>query len=525
MMSVTNAALLKLSRRAEANPRNLLETFVDIGPLFGLLSSHDHQVIFGRRGTGKTHALSYLASDRELRGDAVAMVDLRKVGSSGGLYGDPSRTLQERATGLIVDVLTAVHDALLQYFVAASDSLDLSAASRALDAMADAITQVTVVGETEIAAKTSRAVDRSSSDHFGLGAGAKLGVSVKMSRSVEISSSGSETIRKSGHERLHVNFGSTTGAFQQIVDVMDGRRLWLLLDEWSCIPLALQPYLADLLRRSVFPITGVTVKIAAIEQRAHFRAQVDGVDYVGIELGADASADVCLDDFMVFDNDQGRASTFLRNLVARHVGVRPEDTEQFVEYAFEPDAFPELVQAAEGVPRDAINLLVLAAQRAVDKRISADHIRTVAKAWYQRDKEKAVSSNAAAFRMLHWIVEEVVGRLRTRAFVLASGTKDGLIDALFDARVVHVIKRGASPHDRLGEQFDVYKVDYGSYCELLPTSHAPLGLCRFADPARTDVRHVEMVPDDYSSMRLELLSLEQFYGSSGGAPLPQAEIM
>src|SRR5260221_2213010 len=98
MTSPINTALLKLSRRAESTARaTLIETFVDVGPLFTLLSSNDHQVLFGRRGTGKTHALTYLAGRREGAGDAVVIVDLRNVGSNAGLYGDASRPMEERA--------------------------------------------------------------------------------------------------------------------------------------------------------------------------------------------------------------------------------------------------------------------------------------------------------------------------------------------------------------------------------------------------------------------------------------------
>jgi hypothetical protein len=511
MISVTNAAFLRLSRRAEANARNLIETFVDVGPLFALLSSSDHQIMFGRRGTGKTHALSYLATDRELKGDAVAMIDLRKVGSSGGMYNDPGRSLQERATALLVDVLTAIHEALYTYFVGSSDTFDLAVASPALDALAVAITAVTVDGETEIASKSSQSRKATSGDALSASLGAHGALSLRASSSEEQSASDSAQVRRSGHERLYVNFGSAGVAFQRILDVMKGRHLWILLDEWSSIPLNLQPYLADLLRRSVFPISGATVKIAAIEQRSNFRLHTDDHDYVGIEIGADASADVSLDDFMIFENDQAKAETFLRTLIARHVGVAPEDTDQFVSYAFEENAFAELVRAAEGVPRDAMNILVLAAQRAIDSRITVADIRLVARTWYQRDKEKAVSFNPGALRLLQWMVEEIVGRRRARAFMLRSGTTDPLIDTLCDARVVHVIKRGVSPVDRLGTRFDVYKLDYGCYAELLTTDHAPLGLVHIEGEAGTTGRYVDAPPADYHSIGHAILSLDRFY--------------
>ena len=58
---------------------------MDVGPLFTMLSSEDHQIVYGRRGTGKTHALSYLADEVRRRGDLAVYVDMRTIGSTGGV--------------------------------------------------------------------------------------------------------------------------------------------------------------------------------------------------------------------------------------------------------------------------------------------------------------------------------------------------------------------------------------------------------------------------------------------------------
>ena len=62
----------------------------------------------------------------------------------------------------------------------------------------------------------------------------------------------------------------------ELVRAISPRRLLVVLDEWSTIPLELQPYLADLIRRAMFPISGLTVKIAAIEQRSNFKIGSSG---------------------------------------------------------------------------------------------------------------------------------------------------------------------------------------------------------------------------------------------------------
>jgi Cdc6-like AAA superfamily ATPase len=69
-------ALLNFNKRAErASSEILVSNFVDSEPLFDLLSTPNNQIIYGRRGTGKTHALKYLAESVERR-----LIPLSQVG-------------------------------------------------------------------------------------------------------------------------------------------------------------------------------------------------------------------------------------------------------------------------------------------------------------------------------------------------------------------------------------------------------------------------------------------------------------
>src|SRR5688572_9615948 len=106
MTSALNASIMRLTRRAEANdPASLVATFVDVGSLTSLLTSRDHQVIFGRRGTGKTHALTYLAESLPSNEDMAVLIDMRQLGSSVGMYSDETIALAERGTRLLLDLL------------------------------------------------------------------------------------------------------------------------------------------------------------------------------------------------------------------------------------------------------------------------------------------------------------------------------------------------------------------------------------------------------------------------------------
>jgi hypothetical protein len=319
-----------------------------------------------------------------------------------------------------------------------------------------------------------------------------------------------------------VHFGATRRIWEEMTGIIGPRSVWLLLDEWSSVPIELQPYLADLIRRAIFPVRGVVVKIAAIEQRSFFSYPKDRGNYIGIALGADAAADVNLDDFMVFENDAARARNFYRSLVYKHIqateifqkaalGIDSEVS--FLRTAFtQVNTFDELVRASEGVPRGAINIVIQAAQYAGPKPIAIEDVRRAAHAWYQRDKETAVRSKEKASELLHWIITEVIGARRARAFLLRSDIRDDLIEALFDAGVLHILKRNVSTHDEPGRRYNVFKLDYGCYVDLITTARSPSGLLPLdEDGPSGDAQFIDVPPDDYRAIRRAVLRIEAFY--------------
>jgi hypothetical protein len=95
--------LLGIEKRAErADDNKLAATFVDAAPLLASVSTTDHQVIFGRRGTGKTHILKYLNDAARTSGDISLYLDLRSIGSNGSIYNDREKTHAQRATPLLL---------------------------------------------------------------------------------------------------------------------------------------------------------------------------------------------------------------------------------------------------------------------------------------------------------------------------------------------------------------------------------------------------------------------------------------
>jgi hypothetical protein len=315
-----------------------------------------------------------------------------------------------------------------------------------------------------------------------------------------------------------VNFGTVGTALRKVVRELPGKRLWILIDEWSEVPLELQPLLADLFRRAILPCNGISVKIAAIEQRSRFLIPDLAVGHIGIELGADVSSGINLDDYMVFENDEKRAVVFFKKLVHAHVcsaleaegQIPPQSEGELISVGFtQVNAFDEVVRACEGVPRDAIHILSHAAQKAGDHPISVNDVRLAAQQWYQGSKDAAVSAHPNAKALLSWIVDRVIKERQAKAFLLEANTRDPLIDFLYDERVLHVLRKGISAKDSPGRRFNVYGIDYGCYVDLVNTAKAPKGVLDIGDTASTFTGEVPKT--DLRSIRRCILNLPDFY--------------
>jgi len=521
-----NTLIQLIGKRAERKEMaDLVNTFVEIGPLFTALSNTENQVVYGRRGTGKTHLLSYLLNTKISEGDLAFIINMNTLGSSGGIYSDNNLPITERASRLLVDFLAQFQDSLTD-IVLGSDrtrKFDYDAMCSYLDSFAEAITEVSVDGSIQVLDQKSNSEKEDNSYRFGV---EDKTVSFGISNNTGYSSDKVYSTTKSGVETHHIHFGRLNALFGKITTALHNCRIWLLLDEWSELPLDIQPYLADLIRHIIFPCRNIVVKIAAIEQRTNFRVFAGSND-IGIEVGADTDMSVNLDEYMVFDNNSEKAQQFFRQMLYKHLStVAHEKSESwslaeadYINAIFtQQNAFSELVRASEGVPRDFIFVISMAAQKADDRLISVDDIRYAAKRWYNTAKARTILSRKNAVLLLRWIVEEVIGKRQARAFLIKSDINDDLINFLFDERVLHIVKDNVSAHDQPGIRFKVYSIDYGCYVDLINTSKFPLGYFQIDSSSDSEIEYIQVPSNDYRSIRRAILDLSTFYNSLSEAP-------
>lgn len=516
--SALNSALGKIPKRAESRGEvELRDTFEDSG-VASALDVVDHQVIYGRRGTGKTHALRYLTATKIDEGDVGVYVDLRTVGSAEGIFDGEQIGPIERTGRILVDLLNQVHDEILQVALDDNELVGDALFVSRLDDLLVAIGSIRVDGPIEQTLDTERGRSRQDSAEGSLNV-VKPQVRLAASSTEASSEKDRTVVTRRGIEKISLNFSDVARALRLLAESLSARRVWVVLDEWASVPWDVQPYLGAFLVRCLLPVRAITVKIAAIERQTNFRTKLPNGQLIGIELGADMSANLSLDDFMVFEQEENRARNFFRGLLFKHLTAGTDEQRQVPGLVKESDlisigftdsrAFDELVRAAEGVPRDAINIAAKAAWRAADRRISIPDVRSAARQWFQDDKEGALKGEPEAQLLLNWIIDKVIRDKKARGFLVNQREQGATpLTALFDARVLHLVRRGYSAQDEPGERYDVYVIDYGAYVDLINTQNAPKGTLLVDDDGLDG--WVEVPTQDLRALRRAVLDLGEF---------------
>lgn len=521
-MNVKDVILQMPLRADKWEEEQLVQTFVNVGPLIPILKGANNHVLYGRRGTGKTHILSYLKSVIENeQHDCCIYIDLRTIGSTGSIYSNATIPLEQRATRLFVDILQELRNQVIGYIVKDETNKDkyLSELTPTLDDLLSLLDDKKIAGVVK--QEISRGNEHNSAGNYSL--------SLSESPSFSASSTTGEIVKQhigiveEGKYIDYLDFSSVYQTLQVVLEKLYPFRMWLFLDEFAELTDDLQIALADMIRRVFCPLKNFFFKIAAIEHRSNFKRQIDSSNYYGLELGADCST--CnLDDFMVFGNNEAQSLSFFRDLIFRHTNSMLPDSEKYndsnvlIQDLFTQEhVFDELVLAAEGVPRDAFNILAKAITEDYFNKISMNTIRKAAKNWYNEDKLNSVISYPYAQSLLTWILENVINKRRARAFLLRNDIEYELIDYLYDSRILHIIKQDISSRDAPGMKYNVYSIDYGCYVELINTTRFPLGL--FEEELEDgEIEYCQVPRDDYRSIRRAVLNMDEFFKIQNNLP-------
>jgi hypothetical protein len=512
-----NGALINITKRAESNStKNISETFVEAGHFMTVLTTRENQIIFGRYGTGKTHAMKALAQQAIEKGDISVYIDLRTIGSSNGLHDGETQNIFKRATSLLQDILGNILNGLQSHIFHIGGHENLH---NLINRFSDAILNVRIDGEitTEEQYVDISKVRDVLEGNMKLSVKPEVQMKLILEQIME-SQKSSKTIR-TGIQRHSVHFGEVHHVLSEIIDELDGKRLWVLVDEWVEIPKDIQPLLADFIGRALFPLNNIYTKIAAVEYDSVFNVVDASGNKIGFKVGVHATPSLELDEFLIFNNKHDDSNVFFESLFLKHVNLVLKENEKsefpdvnsLIGSTFTQDkAFSEIVRACEGNPRDFINILSQAALKANDQKIGIPHIRSAADYWYNRSKLNELTEEGK--NLLQWIIDEVIKGKKARAFLLDVNRKEKLIDEMYNQRILHILKNNTSGQDIPGKRFIVYQIDYGCYVNLMQTTYSPNGLFEVQEVGASNESFVDVPSDDYRSIRRAILDLDEYHG-------------
>jgi hypothetical protein len=305
-----------VERSEKLDAQGLVATFVDPG-IEDRLGSKNNLVLYGRRGTGKTHVLVYLqqtfrTAARETGSRRVAVyLDLRAIGFGEDLH----RTEEERrknAPLVFGGFVTLFADALTAELELLSGGMSAEARSE-LDRL-----RATVGGYTLIPERFTQA------DKQVHGQVRKAGIDLDLvSPGAHVGRDGSDTVEATqgteGELRPGSDFASLYGRLVALVGAAKLDRLVLILDEWSSVDSDVQPVLAEYLKRWCLPVPAITLTIGAIRGSTALEgATTEGRRY-GLQHGSDFQTVLDLDDYFVPEDRPQETNDRFQQMLYRHL--------------------------------------------------------------------------------------------------------------------------------------------------------------------------------------------------------------
>ena len=439
----------------------------------------NNQVVYGRRGSGKTHLLKAL--QEKINGSfcdnrqVSIYIDSRKV-----LPHSESNCLTSEQIAQIVFrcIIQNLIDAFSQNVRAIFGRDDVISLKRdPLDA--DAINRLGTILSSinlEINGTSIRRLSEISVTREEVRK-AELGVSVSSAPILGLKQNDEQKSNKTDLESSYISIFDVAKSLEGLVEWLDLSRVVCLVDEWSEIPISAQRHVAELIKKA-FISSRFTFKIAAIPNRTDLGSKTEEKFY-GLEDGGDIFG-YQLDNRYVFEVDKQRTRNFFNLLLYRHIeSISPglcnkilgkAASDNFINCFLTNKALGELLIASAGIPRDFINLFIHAFDQfknSKTKHISVKNIRSATSGWYETDKKKQIDEHPVEKKLLQAIVEEIVIEKNSSHFMIGEQySSNSHILSLVDFRVLHLRKKGYSHKDIPRETFNVYSIDYGCYNHL-----------------------------------------------------------
>ncbi len=489
----------KLPLRSELHQR-YSALYVDADQL-QLLDTADWQVVYGRRGTGKTLLFSMFVE--RTRPDAVGNRQLSvliptqdcMVSPVGRDVSDKTRALgyfQTFLERLVADLVARLDELLGEpKFLDVLSGQRRRVVDRAVElqvALLDlANTGLPVGAYTDLARSKSRASRSARREAGDFKADARLGsdplvrLSAEVGRHVSASEELSE--QETSESGAVPRFALVRKVLLELLQLLKIDRLTILIDEWSMLDptgaTGIQPEFANLLKRTFHGTRHVTIKMATNRYQTRLSNRGAAGSYRGLQTEADIFTAANLDRAVL---ERGDLVAFYESLLFKRLVLFDESLGYFdAAGTGQPDetfvlsifhnrrAFEELVKGSEGIPRDFLvlfNQLARIHKHSVNPRWTAQTVQDVIR---QRSVsgQDDIEYRSVTSQVIDPCIRSVAAMTQSRIFFIrrehVSQLEDA-VDELLEKRLIHDYPREELPgFAREGSR--AYLVDYGLWLD------------------------------------------------------------
>lgn len=449
-------------------------SFIDLGAV-EILSSPNHQILSGRRGTGKSHIFEMLTIKLNNGNNHTLLIDCRILGS-GNEFSIRNRPFDVRCIHFYKEFLSRIHNDISTYVEENSLQISDDSCQRVRNDLNHLSELILYPNKTVTRAKVKAANKKGYTSNNTNSLSVKTGnVGLDIFSGKQKLNENEKVVESEVSLDQSISFHQVSIILESITTLLN-ISYFIFIDEWSSIPSDIQPYFAEYIKRSIIVCKRITVKIALIRKDEIFIKKDN--EKIGFERGSEITHVLNLDNFYSFNNDRNKISSYIATLLYKHILSECEleyfhkkninDGASLLRAIFESETvFSDIAKASNGNARDAINIFtrcVIACRKERINKISKDVVCREIRSWYEDDKMVNLVPDSKKF--LNILEDYVIREKQTYGFLINNLNRNELIDELYDFRVIHLLSESHTINgveNSRGKRYSVYLLDYGIY--------------------------------------------------------------
>ncbi|MBK8262661.1 MAG: hypothetical protein IPK80_15170 [Nannocystis sp.] len=517
-------AVCRMAQSGDRLDLNLItRSYVDMGHI-DRLRTKTSQYIEGRRGTGKTHLLTYFAQDinssLQTNRQIAVYIDARELlGETPEVSPPPKLYGQKLLRQLIIRIAHELRIIDEQYLFHNSIPIErtpfetstLLQSHRILSDLQCAASDGTAIVAANGTATTQTKQQNKKSLRGALAASAKPLLDASLHASSELSEMATHLEER--RYEFKTDHATIRQHLNEYLTLNDLGTLHVIIDEWSSLSANVQPHFAEYIKRCLFPLRSISVKIGVIPFQTHFHTSDEG-EQIGFERNGDIFRALDLDeDLMYYGAKCVALKKSFTQLLIKHIAynaeaaINPqgmtgdEDDYTCVDLSSIPQpatgaALDKLLLFSMGNPRDFINLFrrsFFEWHNSNSAQITVPNVEGAAKALGIEKMETMQSHGGGIFELFQTICGVVFYTKRTNAFLVRESRAGAYAFlALIHHRSLHVWDRSYSSPNHAGERFVVVSIDF---CIIVEHLKSPNYRNVWASNAR-EIKQLGLFPSD-----------------------------